>query len=188
MHTDLKSKDGCKAQSSEEIKKQFSSGFVASLSPSEVWHFKLGLPSSEQMQHVSLPTLNKRIYNFVCQIFPMAKQHRLPFYLSESRPKKLFEILDVDIWGPHTDATHNGCKFFLTIVDDLFRATWVHSLSHKSNATPLLKSFIVFVEMHFDAKVKIMRSNNGMEFQSEPAKQFYNEKGIVIQSSYVNTG
>jgi len=94
--------------------------------------------------------------------------HRLPFPLCHYKTSSLFELLHVDIWGPHHLNTYNGCKFFFTIVDDFSRATWVHLLSHKSNATFLLQAFIVFVKKQFDAMVKVMRSDNGMEFHSGP--------------------
>ena len=89
--------------------------------------------------------------------------------------------------GPHHIHTYNGCQFFLTIVDDFSRATWVHLLSHKSNATSLLQAFIVFVEKQFAAKVKVVRSDNGMEFHSGPIQAFYTDRGISIQSSCVDT-
>jgi len=50
-----------------------------------------------------------------------------------------------------------------------------------------LQAFIVFVERQFNAKVKIVRSDNGMEFHSGPVQEFYSPKGIAIQSSYVDT-
>ena len=48
----------------------------------------------------------------------------------------------------------------------------------------LLKSFVAFVERQFDTKVKMIRSDNGLEFIM---KQFYNESGIIDQTSCVET-
>lgn len=132
-------------------------------------HFRLGHPSFEQMKFMNFPSFNKKDHSSVCQICPMAKMHRLPFPLSHNRASKLFELLHVDILGPHPHSIHNGCKF-LTIVDDFSRSIWVPLLSHKSNATPLLKTFIVSVERLFDAKFKVGRSYNGLDFHSDPIK------------------
>ena len=93
----------------------------------------------------------------------------------------------MDIWGLHPFCTYNDYKFFLTIVDDFSRATWVHLLSHKSNATALLQAFIIFVEKQYDANVKTVRSDNGLEFHSGHIQQFYREKGIEIQATCVDT-
>ena len=92
----------------------------------------------------------------------------------------MFELLHVDIWGPYPYNTYNGCKFFLTIVDDFSRSTWVHLLSHKSNATSLLHAFIIFAEKHFNTTVKTVRSDNGLEFHSGPIQEFYTSEGITV--------
>ena len=113
--------------------------------------------------------------------------HRLPFPISHSRANKVFELLHVDIWGPYPHNTYNGCKFFLTIVDDFSRSTRVHLLSQKSNATPLLQSFILFAEKQFGAVVKTVRSDNGLEFLSDLIQEFYTSKGIAVQTSCVDT-
>ena len=75
----------------------------------------------------------------------MAKMHRHSFPLSTTRAQHCFDLLYVDIWGPYPHSKMVP-GFFLTIVDDHSRATWVHLLAHKSNAFPLLRAFIIFVE------------------------------------------
>ena len=34
-----------------------------------------------------------------------------------------FSLIHVDVWGPYSVNTHDGYKFFLTIVDDASRST-----------------------------------------------------------------
>jgi len=113
--------------------------------------------------------------------------NKLPFPISHNRATKMFELLQVDIWGPYPHNIYNGCEFFFTTVDDFSRSTWVHLLSHKSNATPLLQTFIVFVGKQFDAIVKTVRSDSGLEFYSGPIQEFYSSRGIDVQSSFVDT-
>ena len=95
--------------------------------------------------------------------------------------------MHVDIWGPYPHSTCNGSRMFLTIVDDHSRATLVHLLAHKGNAFPLLKAFILFVENQHDASVKILIIDNGMEFKEASALAFYKSKGILHQTSCVDT-
>jgi len=63
----------------------------------------------------------------------------------------------------------------------------VHLMSTKSNAFPLLQSFITLIETQFGASVKCVRSDNGMEFQDTTAFHFYTNKGIIHQKSCVDT-
>ena len=89
------------------------------------------------MKHVGLPCFNKKTYS-ICSICPKARLHRESFPLSITRASRIFKLIHVDIWGACKYSTYDGYKYFLTIVDDFSRATWVHLMSSKSNAFPLL--------------------------------------------------
>jgi hypothetical protein len=141
----------------------------------DVWHFRLGIKLLSQYD--SSITVDS---NNCCTICPLAKQHRLPFPVSHSLSNKIFDLLHCDIWGPFTTDSLHGVKYFLTIVDDYSRFTWVHLMVNKSQTRNLLVSFITQVETQFSTKVKILRSDNGLEFQL-PA--FYQSKGIIHQLS-----
>jgi hypothetical protein len=90
----------------------------------------------------------------------------------------------MDIWGPYSTATLHGHKYFLTIVDDFSRFTWLVLLKGKHAVASHIHHFIHLVENQFESKVKIVRSDNGLEF-SIPS--FYAFKGIVHQTSCVCT-
>ena len=71
--------------------------FIACLTSTELWHFRLGHPSFELLQFLNLPDCNKQHKSSMCQVCPKAKMHRLPFPLSNNRAGSLFELLHVDI-------------------------------------------------------------------------------------------
>jgi len=172
--------------SNSHMQQQSTISGTACFSDAELWHFRLGHLSFTQLKHIDATTCNNQTHG-ICQICPLAKMHRLGFSLSTSRAKQCFDLIHVDIWGPYTHSTYEGAKYFLTIVDDCSRATWVHLMAHKSNAFPLLKAFIIFVENQFGLTVKIIRSDNGMEFKDNTALTFYKDKGISHQTSCVDT-
>jgi len=107
--------------------------------------------------------------------------------LSSSRANKAFKLLHVDIWGPYRVSTYDGYKLFLSIVDDYTRATWIFLMINKSSAFHLLESFIAFVDTQFYAQVKIIMPDNGPEFGDQHALAFYSSKGIMHQTSCVDT-
>ena len=74
--------------------------------------------------------------------------------------------------------------FFLTILDDCSRCTWVYLLKHKSQTTSYLDQFCTMVETQFARKVKCIRSDNGTEFF---LKDLFTKKGILHQLSCVET-
>lgn len=68
------------------------------------------------------------------------------------------------MWGSYKFSTHSGHRYFLTIVDDFTRATWVYLLKLKSDAFVALKQFIALVKTQFSMDIKIVPSDNGIEF------------------------
>ena len=114
-------------------------GSIAGFSLPELWHCRLGHPSSQHMGKIQgLPC---KAPNTICSICPQAKQHRNSFSFSNSVTTKPFELLHVDIWGPYRIPTYDGFRLFLSIVDDFTRGTWIFLLSHKSNAFHMLRVF-----------------------------------------------
>ena len=84
-----------------------------------------------------------------CEICPLAKQKRLPFTPSSHVSSHYFDLIHCDLWGPFSTPTIDGCKFFLTIVDDCSRCTWVYLLKHKSQIQAILEQFYLMIEAQF---------------------------------------
>lgn len=74
-----------------------------------LWHNRLGHPSIKVLQHM-----------FIDKHFS-----DVPFPLSISRAQVVFDLIHLDVWGPYKVPTHNGYRFFLTIVDDYSRMCWL---------------------------------------------------------------
>ena len=91
-----------------------------------------------------------------------------------------------DIWGPYRVSFTCGTHYFLTIVDDASRAVWLYLMRDKSETGGLLRSFITMAKTQFGKEVKVIRSDNGIEFKSGPMLTFYSEKGIIHQTSCVD--
>ena len=70
--------------------------------------------------------------NFDCFVCPLAKQKRLPFHSSVSSSSCCFDLIHVDIWGPYSTHSLNSSKYFLTLVDDYSRCTWVFLMKKKN--------------------------------------------------------
>jgi len=90
----------------------------------------------------------------------------MPFPHSLSRCTTSFQLLHVDVWGPYKWETYDGMRYFLTIVDDHTRWTWVFFMRLKSDVLMLLKNFFVEINTQFGKKVQRLRSDNDGEFFS----------------------
>ena len=78
----------------------------------------------------------------------------------------------------------HGHRYFLTVVDDYSRHTWLFLLKHKYEVASCIKRFITLVENQFSCTVKAIRTDNGSEFNLQ---SFYQLKGILHQTSCVAT-
>uniref|UniRef100_A0A2N9F6B3 Integrase catalytic domain-containing protein n=1 Tax=Fagus sylvatica TaxID=28930 RepID=A0A2N9F6B3_FAGSY len=151
------------------------------------WHCRLGHPSRSRMSSLShvMPTVSQdNSADFVCNICPLAKQKRLPFSNNNNLSSCPFDLVHVDIWGPYHVSTVEGYKYFLTLVDDCSRTTWLYLMKLKSEARPLLESFITMIKTQFGHQIKIIRSDNGQEFHMP---SFYASLGMSQQHSCVET-
>jgi len=129
---------------------------------SQLWHYRLGHLLVDKLQRIDciridLPS-NKR---FVCDTCHYAKQKRNSFPISTTSSSCCFELVHTDIWGPFSTASFSGDYYFLTIVDDYSRYTWLHLMSHKSHARKLLQDFCAYVQTQFNVCIKTIRSDNG---------------------------
>ena len=82
--------------------------------------------------------------SFVCDVCHFAKQKGLCFPISTSKSKKCFDLIHVDVWGPYSIPSIHGHKYFLTIVNDYSRYTWIFLLKQKSEVVNVLENFSYF--------------------------------------------
>ena len=60
-------------------------------------------------------------------------------------------------------------------------------MNEKSEASELLMDFCAMINTQFGVKVKIIKSDNGVEFKSNPMKRFDRDNGVIHETTYVDT-
>lgn len=120
---------------------------------SRLWHVRLGHIPLLNIQHINEIPVSVVFKFFVpCSIFPLARQHKLPFPTSHISSKQIFDLINIYSWGPFQTPTYDGYPYVLTIVDDISRGTWTFLLTTKINAFTILKSFLAMIERQFQKK------------------------------------
>lgn len=114
----------------------------------------------------------------------MAKQKRLPFEFNNNLSLEPFDLLHFDIWGPFAHETHEGYKYFLTIVDDCTRTTWIYLLTLKSVVLIVFPDFLKLMETQFGKTVKAIRSDNAPELAFS---SLIKSRGMIHYFSCVDT-
>ncbi|XP_019192727.1 PREDICTED: uncharacterized protein LOC109187024 [Ipomoea nil] len=140
------------------------------------WHARLGHSSEEKLK--ALHALDNKICNdkpTACECCHMAKQKRFPFQSSSSVSSHCFDLVHIDIWGPFHVATIYGHKYFLTLVDDHNRATWVYLMRNKSEVKHIMHNFYELINTQFGKNIKCIRDvsfhENIFSFQNSQIKK-----------------
>ena len=142
-------------------------GFCGSLSVnSTTWHNRLGHPSAAKLQvlsdALSLPSSSLSCHEH-CSVCPLAKQKRLSFPFHNHKSDTPFALLHLDIWGTFSIESVAGHKYFLTIVDDATRVTWVYMLRNKNDVSHVFPAFITLIQTQYNARLKAIRTDNAPE-------------------------
>ncbi|GJV53655.1 putative ribonuclease H-like domain-containing protein, partial [Tanacetum coccineum] len=166
----------------------------ATLDESMLWHTRLG--------HINFKNINKLVKDNLVRGLPSkrfendqtyvaclkGKQHRASCKTKVLNPitKPLF-MLHIDLFGPTFMSSLMHKKYCLVVIDDYSRFTWVFFLKTKDETCEILKNFIKEIENLVDKKVKIIRSDNGTEFNNKVMDDFCKEKGIRREYSVART-
>lgn len=117
-------------------------------------------------------------------VLEQSKQEKF-FLLVIIKLWKVFQLIHCDLWGPYRTTAFCGARYFLTIVDEYSRATWIYLLIDKKEVSMNLCNFIAIVERQFNKQVKTVRSDNGIEFTC--LGNYFSKHGIVHETSCVGT-
>ncbi|CAA7017765.1 unnamed protein product [Microthlaspi erraticum] len=152
---------------------------------SSMWHNGLGHPAVSKTDLMAdVLGVTQRNKDFHCTICPLAKQKHLPFNSKNNMCEAAFDLLHIDTWGPFSVATAEGYKYFLTIVDDHTRVTWIYLMRAKDEVLTVFPEFLQMVETQYKTVVKGVRSDNASELKFTA---LFKQKGIVSYHSCPET-
>ena len=176
-----------------DLSRQFQSTSVNSIFVSKendimLWHYRLGHPNFQYLKYL-IPNLfkNKSPSSFHCEVCQFAKHHRASFSPQPYKPTTPFIVIHSDIWGPSRTSTSSGKKWFVTFIDDHTRLSWVYLIREKFDVETIFKKFYTMVQTQFQKNIQTLQSDNGREYFKNVLGQFFLEKGIVHQSSCIDT-
>ena len=95
----------------------------------------------------------------------MGKQTRTSFtFEDELSTRRPLQLVDMDLCGPARTKKPSGESYFMLIIDDFSRMTWVAFLKNKSEALEKFRTFKALAENQTGCKLKCIRSDRGGEF------------------------
>ena len=99
----------------------------------------------------------------ICKHCQIGKKTRVRFKTKENSTTKPLELIHMDLCGPTRTKIIYGEHYFMFIIDDYTRMTWLYFLKEKSKAFEKFKTYKSLVENETNLKIKCLRSYNGVE-------------------------
>jgi len=142
--------------------------------------------------HVSFGYLKKLFekydtLSFKCDVYELAKSHRASFPLSLNRSSVPFMVIHSHVRGPFKVPTLSGSWWFVTFIDDYRRVTWVCLMKSKGDVNVLFQQFHKMMSTQYNAKIQVLRSENGGEYMGCELQQYWRTHGIIHQATYPYT-
>ncbi|KAL0545170.1 hypothetical protein IC582_020316 [Cucumis melo] len=150
------------------------------------WHLRLGHASSDKLCNLTSTGLLNNVSKFStfdCLNCKLAKQPALSFPNSAYLCDKPFGLIHSDIWGPAPCTTVNGYRYFVLFIDDYSRFTWIYFLKNRSSLYQIYVDFATIVQTQFSSTIKILPTDNAMEYKDSRLLSFLTQKGTLIQRS-----
>ncbi|CAL9020311.1 unnamed protein product, partial [Prunus brigantina] len=170
-------------QAAPHVAHQFA--FYGERTTQDAWHARLGHPSHSVFTTLfyHLPIDGTIISNKNCHICPLGKSCRLRFEHRKLHAQFPLALLHLDLWGPAPVSSNFGYRFYLSIVDDNTRFTWLYPLAKRSDVLPTFITFKKMVENRFSSTIKQLHIDGSGEFTSKLFLAFLSDHGISHQIS-----
>ena len=151
----------------------------------KVWHERLSHQNVAQVRSIlnqlKISFIDDR--DFFCEDCMLGKLHVLPFKLSNSRADQPGKIIHADVCGPMEEESLGGAYYFLMLKDDYSHYRTIYFLKRKSEAKQKIVEFLVLAETQTGNRVKILRTDNGLEEVNKEVESYLASKGIIHQKS-----
>lgn len=155
----------------------------------ELWHRRfghLGAKNLEKIVHQEMVEGMKKCESgdetIYCEPCIEAKQTRKPFEDGPGRrSKRVLEIVHTDVCGPITPAGHDGCRYYVSFIDDWSRFAMLYTMQSKDQVFEYFQLYEAMVTAKFGVKISRLRCDNGGEYHNKNFEEFCRQKGIQMQ-------
>ena len=114
----------------------------------------------------------------ICKGCALGKNTKKSFPRSKYRSKGILDLIHSNICGPMSSLFLSGCLYYVLFIDDHSRKSWIYFLKAKSETFDRFKEFKALIENHTGRHIRILRSDNGGEYESNEFDDFCREAGI----------
>ena len=104
-----------------------------------------------------------------------------------NRNSSAFEIVQSDVWGPSRVPSSKGFRYFLILVDDFSRMTWLYLLKERSEVSGVIELFHNEIKIQFSTSICVLRTDNALKHMKNNMSLFCFKNEIIHQTSCSHT-
>ena len=149
-----------------------------------LWHQRLGHIGEKGLRILYRNGMVEGMSNFsldfyFCECFVYGKQNRVSFPSGAKRENKILDLVHSVVFGPVSVPSLGKSVYYVSLIDDFSRNTWIYFLRKKSEVFDKFKEFKALVENQTEKKIKALRTDNGGEFCKKEFEEFCKKCGIA---------
>ncbi|KAJ9536451.1 hypothetical protein OSB04_un000359 [Centaurea solstitialis] len=177
---------------------------VVDFDASKLWHLRLGHAGENALQGLAKQGLLKGVKNGkidFCEQCVFGKQTKVKFGTTTHQTNGIIDYVHSDVWGPTRTASKGGKHYFVSFIDDAViiiyknitktciilvlsidnysRRYWVYTMKHKYEVLSVFLTWKNMIENQTGMKIKVLRTDNGGEYTSDPFHEVCRKEGIV---------
>jgi len=152
----------------------------------QLWHERLSSHRNVKYVHNILEKHIKVSDNknhFFCDACVIGKQHKQTFKSSTTNTTAVGEIIHADLCRPMERDSIGDSKHFLLIKDDYSHYRIVYFIKYKSEVKHLIENLIHKIKTDSGCKVKVLLTDNGLEFVNKKITSVLQKYGISHQTT-----
>jgi transposase InsO family protein len=111
----------------------------------------------------------------------LGKNIKKAFPSSDNRAHGILDLVHSDVCGPMSSPSLSGCLYYVIFIDDYSRKCCIYFLKDESDMFDKFKEYKAFIEKKTGKHIRILRTDNGGEFESLQFEYFYKSSGIKRQ-------
>jgi transposase InsO family protein len=153
-----------------------------------LWHQRLGHIREKGLRLLHDKGMVKGMFKcsldfYFCEHCVYGKKNQIRFPFVATRVEGILQLVHSDLFGPVSVPLLGKSVYYVSLIDDFSRNTWINLFRKKSEVFDIFKEFKALVENQIEKQIKVLKTDNGEEFCGNEFEEFCKKYDITRQKT-----